>query len=200
MKESLLDLAIAGDEGALGLLLERHGPSVAMRLRIPRALRSLLSVDDVMQQTYCDVFADLGGFEPRGEGSFRGWLTVLARHNLTSAVRMLRAERRGGAWLRVQIPSRTRLSAFGPASGSAGTPSRACRQDARVELGRSPGARLPGPQRLVVQLSCLEELPMEEVALRLRRSVGAAYMLRSRALRLLARSGGGLDPCSSRAG
>ena len=81
-----LDRAIAGDRGALAALLKRHGPSVRRSLagQIPRRHQSLLSEDDVMQQTYADATANIRQFRSRdNEEAFAGWLRTIAQHNVS---------------------------------------------------------------------------------------------------------------------
>jgi DNA-directed RNA polymerase specialized sigma24 family protein len=76
--DELLERARAGSNEALAELLERHGPAVRAGLRgmIPARWRSLLSEDDVMQQTYADAALGLDRFESRD--AFQGWLAAQA--------------------------------------------------------------------------------------------------------------------------
>src|SRR5436190_709453 len=91
----LLPRAVAGDREALAALLERHGPAVRVRLRnaIPVRWQSVLSIDDVLQQTYADAFLDIERFDPAGSATFATWLKTLANRNLIDAIRALEAEK-----------------------------------------------------------------------------------------------------------
>jgi RNA polymerase sigma-70 factor (ECF subfamily) len=176
--------AVAGEQDALVQLLERHGPTIRQGLAgaIPRRWQSQLSLDDVMQQTYTDAFLAIERFEDRGTGSFCAWMATLAERNLVDAMRMLKAEKRGGD--RAQV---------GPVVGSDSfvglyefvthttTPSRhAARDEARLALEQAV-EQLPATYHQVVRMYDLEEQPIEAVAAALGRTVGAVYMLRARA-------------------
>ena len=104
---NLINRARAGDRGALGDLLQGHGPKIRKILRgaIPKRWQALLSIDDVLQQTYTDAFLDVGTFVSRGEGAFRAWLVTLAKRNLLDAVKAMKAARRGGNRQRVEARS-----------------------------------------------------------------------------------------------
>ncbi len=105
--DALLIQAVDGDRGALTQLIERYGPAVRNRFRceIPQRWQSMLSVDDLMQETYTDAFLDVGTFVSRGEGAFRAWLITLAKRNLLDAVKAMKAARRGGHRRRVEARS-----------------------------------------------------------------------------------------------
>ncbi len=188
--QEMLKKAIAGDEDALTRLLEQHGPVVHRGLvgRISDRWRSVLSEDDVMQQTYADAFVDIGRFAPRDEGSFAGWLSTMANRNLLDAIRMLKADKRGGDRQRIepQMMDDSFMSLYEMLGGSYTTPSQdAARKEARSAIGRAV-QHLPDNYRRVVQMYDLEGRPLEEVAKALDRSCGAVSMLRIRAHRRLA--------------
>ena len=174
-----------GHRPALTELLGRHAPTVrqAVAKQIPRRWRSLLSEDDVMQQTYADTIRGIGQFVAAEEGSFAAWLAALARCNLQDAIRMLEAEKRGG--------DRRRLGRAGSdgsfvalcelLSSSGSTPSgHFARDEARSALEQAI-KRLPKTYRRVLKMYDLEGETIQEVAAALNRSPGAVYMLRARA-------------------
>jgi RNA polymerase sigma-70 factor (ECF subfamily) len=190
----LLERARSGDRDALVALLEQHGPAVRRRIagRIPRRWRSVLSDDDVMQQTYADAVLGIGRFEPRGEGAFAAWMIRLAECNLFGALRMLRARKRGGDRHRVEPPSG---GEFTPAleellATSSGTPSRKVALHEATSTLTSTLDKLPPVYRRVIELYDLEQRPIDDVAHRLERSQGAVYMLRARAHERLAETMG----------
>ena len=185
----MLNQAVGGDRDALDGLLERHGPAARRGLAgaIPKRWQSVLSLDDVMQQTYADAFLDIGGFVPVAEGSFAGWLLTMAKRNLLDALRILEAEKRGGgrAPLQAAAGDDSFVALYEQLGGSSSTPSRkAARSEGRAALERAI-RQLPQLQRRVVRTYDLEGQPVEEVAAALKRSVGAVYMLRARAHRRL---------------
>jgi RNA polymerase sigma-70 factor (subfamily 1) len=183
--ENLLSLASSGHEDSLALLLERYGPLVRRGIakQIPKRLGSLLTDDDVMQQTYADAFRSINSFESRGDGSFARWLATLARCNLCDAVRMLEAQKRGGG--RTRIDQRAISDSFAPLlkelAAAGNSPSQeAAKAEARADL-ESAIKTLPPTYAQVVRMYDLEGRTIDEVAAALDRSVGAVYMLRSRA-------------------
>ncbi len=181
----LLYEAVGGNAEALSTLLQIHGPGARASIagQIPRKWQSVLSEDDVMQQTYTDAFLDITSFAPDEDGSFPGWLRRLTQCNLRDAIRMLKAIKRGGRTHRVEcddpaksaVAFMTMLTASGtsPSQGAAGKEAESLLSDAL--------AKLPPSYRIVVERFDLKGHDMESVALELGRSVGATYMLRTRA-------------------
>lgn len=187
--DNLIIRAVGGDGGALARLLQREGPEVQRGLSggIPARWRSVLSVEDVMQETYIDAFLDIRRFVPRTDGSFRAWLRTLARHNLDQALEKLGAEKRGGTWRRIQPDGGedSLLKFHELLRGDGSTPSRrASRKEACVRL-RKAIKKLPPDYRRVVEMYDLEGRPADEVAAALSLSPGAVFMRRKRAHRRL---------------
>jgi RNA polymerase sigma factor (sigma-70 family) len=188
-EHDLVTRAAQGDSGALSTLLERHGPTVRGRIAgdLPRKWRSVLSVDDVLQQAYTDAFLAIGRFVPQSEGSFLAWLTRLARNALLDALDMLQAAKRGGGRGRLEPDSARSLTGLLDAvKAISATPSRAVAAQESLDALRRCIDRLPESHRMIIELYDLQQRPIEEVAASLQRSVGAAYMLRARAHRMLA--------------
>lgn len=184
-EQELIVKAVEGDQVALTELLKRHGPAVRQSMcgSIPRRWRSVLSLDDVMQQAYTAAFCGIGGFVPRGEGAFGAWLATLAKRTLIDAIRGLEADKRGGDRKRIEIGSTDEsfVALFERLGGTATTPSRqAARHEARACLEQAIAA-LPEAYRTLVRLYDLEGKSAREVAIALGRSPGAVYMLRARA-------------------
>ncbi len=183
--DGLLRRATAGNGDALGMLLERHGPVVRRDVskRIPNRWRSLLSDDDVMQQTYADAFRSVTQFVSQGEGSFGKWLATLARCNVRDAVKMLEAQKRGGDRRRVdrRAGDESAVALFEELATTGSTPSQhAASAEARADLEKAIRVLSP-TYRQVVQMYDIEGRTIQEVATALNRSPGAVYMLRSRA-------------------
>ncbi|MCK4341951.1 MAG: sigma-70 family RNA polymerase sigma factor [Phycisphaerae bacterium] len=179
----------SGERDALRQLLKEHGPGVRRQLagKIPGRWQAVLSVDDVMQQTYTDVFLNVDRFVPQGDASLAAWLLKIADHNLIDALRMLEADKRGKDRRRIQPETREEsfVAFYELLSAGGATPSRlVARDEARAALERAV-EQLPDAYRQVVLMFDLEGRPMEEVARALNRSPGAAYMIRVRAHRRL---------------
>jgi len=183
----LLDRAVAGDLDAIAQLLERHGPAVRQGIegKIHPRWQAVLSVDDVMQETYIDAFVDVSRFEPRGEDSFVAWLVTLARRNLLDAVRMLDAAKRGKNRRRIK-PGATMSSLaalWDQLGGDGATPSREVARHEAYNSLQQAIERLPERDRVVVRMYDLEGRSVDEIAERLQRTPGAVFMIRGRALR-----------------
>jgi len=183
-EEDLTVRAIQGDEQALADLLELAGPAVRECLKglIPSRLQSLLSDDDVMQQTYVDAFLGIRQFTPRGSNSFVAWLKTLANRNLMDVIRMLEAAKRGGNNRQVGLDEDRSLTALYEVLGATtSTPSRrAAGREAQLALLQAI-SRLPDLQQQVIRLYDLEGKPVQDVASAMNRSQGAVFMLRARA-------------------
>lgn len=186
----LVSRARAGDRVALGDLLQQHGPIIRTKLRgaIPKRWQALLSIDDVLQQTYIDAFLDIGAFAGSRPEAFESWLSTMARRNLHDAIRMLSAEKRGGD--RAPVPQAMSDESFvSLLELTGGTRSSPSRQASKGEIRtciENALQRLPLDYRQAVVLFELEGVPAERVAEVLNRSTGAVYMLRARALDRLA--------------
>ena len=188
--DQLLVRAHQGQHEAIVQLLERHGPAARGVLAgaIPGKFAAVVSVDDVMQQTYLDAFLDIGKFHARDAVAFKAWLIKLARRNLVDAIRMLRAEKRGGSRIRIEPDTGgdSFVSLFEFLGGISRTPSReAAITESRLAI-QSSLQRLPAAYQDVIRMYDLEGRPIEEVARHLTRSPGAVYMLRARAHERLA--------------
>ena len=116
----LLTAAVAGDQDALAALLEWYAPRVRRSLagKIDKRWRSLLSEDDVMQETYADAFLSIRTFVPRNTGAFLRWLMTLARNNLLDAVRGLQTEKKGGDRVRLDHVTATGCDIVSVESGT----------------------------------------------------------------------------------
>lgn len=56
----------------------------------------MLSIEDVMQVTYIEVFLHIHEFQPRGDGAFHAWLRRIAENNLRDARNTIDADERLG--------------------------------------------------------------------------------------------------------
>ena len=187
--QDLVRQATSGDRQALVGLLEEHAPAVCRRLagKIPRRWQSVLSMDDVMQQTCADAFLSIGRFEPHGEGSFGAWLFTIAKRNLLNALEMLEAEKRGKGRRRIEPIGRedSFVALYDLLSAGLTTPSRHAAQSEACGMLEQAIQHLPETYRKAVQMYDIEGRPVEEVAQALKRSPGSVHMIRTRAHRRL---------------
>lgn len=186
---SLVADARRGDRESLSTLLRNAQQALIVRLagRIPQDLQSVLSAEDVLQETFAEAFHDFRRFRGGDEASFGAWLGGIAEHNLQDAIDALRAEKRGGGLCQVDFASpedsQQRLADRLIASHTS-----ACTQAMREEWAARLLAALQGlptANREVVQRYDLQGQPMAEVAAALGIGLGAAFMRRNRALKLL---------------
>jgi RNA polymerase sigma-70 factor, ECF subfamily len=100
----LVSQAISGDRPALErLLLDRCDRlSRHIERKLPVSVRGMLGVEDVLQETFAQVFRDIGRFEPRSSDSFSAWVRTIADHRLQDCLRELKRKKRGGDRRRIQ--------------------------------------------------------------------------------------------------
>ena len=185
----LIAKAVVGDRDATSELFSRHGPEVRERLGygIPKRYCSVLTAEDVMQETYIDALLSIGRFVPQGDGSFESWLTTIAKNNLRNAIEALDAEKRGGDRKRIVPvnPDESIAALYELLGATSTTPSRqAATVEAKSFLQRAI-EQLPEDHQRVVMMYDLERKPIEEVATALGRREGAVFMLRARAHKAL---------------
>lgn len=94
----MLKRAISGDVVALTVLLteSRAGVCAYLAHRIPADLKGTIDADDIVQEAHVEVFRHINSFEFRGPGSFDRWVKTIAIRKLRDAIKMRRADRRGG--------------------------------------------------------------------------------------------------------
>ncbi len=184
-ENSLLELAVSGDDAALSEILRVSDAELRSRLsgQIGRRYRSALSVADVLQVTYMEAFLRIGRFRPAGNGAFRNWLTKIAESNLKNAIRDLN---------RMKRPPRDRQFALTHDGDShvallntlAGSQSSPSRQASRTEIQtaiESAMGLLPADYRTVVQAFDIEGKTAQQIGREIGRSPGAVYMIKTRA-------------------
>lgn len=180
--------AARDDAAALGELLQRAAPAVrrAMGADLPRRWRHLLTPDDVLQQAFVDAFHGFARFAGDSPAAFQRWLIRIAKRNLLDALRMLAAEKRGGARRAVTTdPHETSMNLLQMLMANGTRPSQAVIRAEAAARVQSAVAALPSPYREVIEGYDLAGREMADIAAEIGRTRGAAYMLRARAHRLL---------------
>jgi RNA polymerase sigma-70 factor, ECF subfamily len=86
---ALLQLAKAGDAGALDRLFARCLPSLRRwaRGRLPRSTRDLMDTDDLVQETVIRAVKRVDVFEPRHEGALQAYLRQAVMNRIRAEVR-----------------------------------------------------------------------------------------------------------------
>ena len=186
---NLIAQAVAGDRAAMVRLLEERSLLLRARFsdRIPPRWRPLFSIEDLLQETYLDAFLGIGRLITRDEQSFAAWLCQIANRNLINALKTLEAEKRGGDRHPVGRPvsDASYVALYDLLSGTSSTPSQHFARDEGRSAVEHAMSQLPRNYRLVVELYDLEGWSMADVARRLKRSPGAAHLMRLRAHRRL---------------
>ena len=189
-EQALFLSAVKGDRSAIGQLLENYAPEVrrAIEGKIDQRWRSLLSEDDVMQQTFADAFVGLPKLKPDSMRSLKNWLITLAMNNLRDAVRHLHTAKSGGQAAQVKAGSdESYYRLMQDISASMSTPSvKAARTETHEKL-QACIKKLPAAYAKIIEAYDLEGQSAEDVARQAGCSLGAMYMRRSRAHTLLAR-------------
>ncbi len=191
---SLLDAAIAGDELALQRLLIPLQSRLATRIagKLPPRLQGIVSAEDILQETYVEVFSAIRTFVPDGESAFEKWLFRIADNHVTDVIRRLDALKRGGGRKRIE-PSDQRgsmISLLERLQVDAGTPSQASAQDEALAAMQVALASLKPDYRDALCLRYLDGLSAAEVAERLGRSEWSVHKLCRRGLDALRESMG----------
>lgn len=185
----LVERAVAGDQAALEQLLIRQHAALAAQLRprLPEALRSTTSVEDVLQQAYVLVFERISTLEPRGARAFAAWVTTIADHCLTDAIRAEMAAKRGGAQNRVTSPAMSATDSvvhwLDRLAVHLRTPSQSAQEREALLRVQSAMDHLKAEHREALALRYLEGLSVADAAARMGRTEGAVCLLCHRALK-----------------
>ncbi len=183
----LLSAAREGDEAARSRVLARYQAWVRLlaRMQIDSSFRGKFDPSDIAQQTMLEACRALGKFRGTTEAELLAWLRQILAHVFLHEVRRYRGTQRRDVGREVSLAqtlaeSSLRLDAL--LAGTGPTPSQEVSAREQVVLLADALARLPADYREVLVLRNLEDLPHEEVARRMGRSVGAVRMLWARAL------------------
>jgi RNA polymerase sigma-70 factor (ECF subfamily) len=183
------DAANAADVPRTELLL-KYQPwlQILARLEIDSRFAGKFSASDVVQQTMLEAWKDWDKFRGDDENQRRAWLRQILAHQLAHLARHFAGTQKRDVVRERSIEdtlcrSDQRLGALLP--GRDPSPSAAAvEKEERLQLAEVL-EQLPADYRQVILLRNVEELPHEEVALRLDRSPGAVRMLWVRALAAL---------------
>ncbi len=192
-KNKLIELASQGDPVAMDELLEAHLPALEayVRLRAVRELREKESCSDITQSVCREVLQNMNDFEYRGEQAFRAWLFMKAKSKIQDRLRYYHAQKRD---IKLERRDATHVSG----SSSNAVPSRCGEQyrgvitPSQIVMGMEEVVRferafdsLPEDYQEVITLARVVELPLEEVAQQMDKSLGSVRGLLQRGLRRL---------------
>jgi RNA polymerase sigma-70 factor (ECF subfamily) len=176
-----------GDQFALGELLLSHAPQLTAYLtpKLPSTLRSTVTVDDILQQTFIRAFRGIGQLEPLTPEAIQAWLKKIADHQLQDILKAHYRKKRGGHRQRVSRiggpQDSSMMDLIELLSGCDRTASQvAARQEAihAIQIGI---AALPEDQRQAVRLHLIDGQSLAETAKAMHRTPGAVSALVHRA-------------------
>lgn len=169
LEAELVRKAIDGDTVAVTVLLThgRQGLRTFLANRVPRTIHAVVDVDDIIQEAHIEVYRHVGGFEPRGPGSFHRWVAAIALRRLRNAVRTQGALKRGGP-APISAKANTREDSLRALlellAGPGDTPSRTAARSEAVDALDVAIAGLPPHYREAVRLVYLEGHPVADAA------------------------------------
>lgn len=184
--EDLLARARAGDENALGQLLEGYRQYLWLlaRSQVQAALRSKLDPSDLVQEAFFCAYRGFPGFAGTTEAELVAWLRKILVRKAADQVKRLQAKRRGCGRERSleDLLDRTSAAAHEALAAAISSPSaQVSRREQSVLLAEAL-SRLPPDHRDVIILRNIDRLKFEEIAERMGRTPGAVRKLWTRAL------------------
>jgi RNA polymerase sigma-70 factor (ECF subfamily) len=184
--EGLARRGAEGDEAAFAELFRRVKGRLGMwiELRMGPLLRSRLTVEDVLQETFLQAHRSLDGFRAQGEGSFRRWIFSVAENRLRDLHKYHAAEKRHPRREAID-PRDSSFHLWQSVSSGDPSPSSGA---GRAELSERVVAaigRLPERLREVLVLRTVEQRSTREVAERLGWPIGTVKGTYARAMRKL---------------
>ena len=180
----LLEAIERGDQDALSEMLNRHAADVAASVHIDPKWRRHISIEDIMQETFREVWLDSRKFNR--QSSFVTWMTTLAQNNLRDAIRLLAAQKRPHPTRSV---SGNALEQFwNELTSGLDTPSQMLSKEQQREVLNQEIDHLPKDYQTVLRQSVFEDLSYAEIAKRMGRSEGWAAVVAHRARRALAKA------------
>jgi RNA polymerase sigma-70 factor (ECF subfamily) len=191
--QALLLQAKAGDEAALGRLLESYSNYLTLlaRVQIGRRIQGKIDAGDVVQETFLEIHRQFPRFRGTTEAEFTAWLRrILAgqlaltlRRYLGTKGRDVNLERELGAQL-----DQSSQAMDGGFVAPTSTPSQHVSKREQAVLLANALDKLPPDYREVIILRHIETLPFADVAARMSRSEDSVQKLWVRALASLRRS------------
>jgi RNA polymerase sigma-70 factor (ECF subfamily) len=188
-QQALLKQAVAGDRTATEQLLWTHYDRLQRFIdqNIPPVVRSTVSADDVLQETFVVAWQQIADFEERHTDALYTWLRTIAKNKLTDRVRAQAAAKRGGGKQAVDKrggdSSMADLVDLVIASAKSPSGSVARREAERITLVTL--AHLKEDYRRAITLRYLEGRSVAETATAMDRTERSIHMLCNRALKKL---------------
>ena len=195
--DSLIRLARAGDEAALGdlLALYRNYLKLLARLQIDRQLQRKLDASDVVQDLLLQAHRAFANFRGRSEEELLAWLRQILATCLARYARHYRGTQRRRIQLERDLEQELvdASQALDAKLIQHSTPSHSALRRERGVLLANALARLPDDYREAIVLRYLEDLSFPEIAARMHKSVDSVRKLWTRGLAQLRQAAEGID-------
>lgn len=187
----LVGRAIAGEPLALERLLIQYQRQLlsVIAAKIPETMATVVSAEDILQETYTEAFRGIGAFRPDGENALFRWLCTIADHRALDAVRAHRAAKRGGGRAAVEANAGNATSAVMALLDivfvNDRTPSRSAAGHEAVAAVQSALESLKPEYRDAIRFRYIEGLSVGETADRMKKTDRSVHKLCSRAIQKL---------------
>ena len=194
--QALLDQIRAGDEAAIGRLLESYSAYLTLlaRVQIGKRLQGKVDPGDVVQDVFLDAHRQIGQFRGTTEAEWSAWLRKILAGHIALLLRRYLGTKARDVKLECELQAQIDQSSVmldGGLFANHSTPSQhASRREQSVLLADAL-AKLPEDYREVIILRHIETLPFPDVAKRMDRSEDSVQKLWVRALANLRRTLGG---------
>jgi RNA polymerase sigma-70 factor (ECF subfamily) len=175
----------AFDRRAL-LLAQRLRLLGHIRKQMPQSLAPVVSVDDVLQDTYFDAFRGFATFAGTTADSAFRWLVTIANNRMADLIESNRALKRGRGWKQVaQNESMVRM--LEELAVYHKTPSRSAVGHEFILALESAVSQLPEDLKTAITLRYIHGEAPAEIARQMKRTERAVHMLCNRALKAVRR-------------
>lgn len=156
--------------------------------RIPARFRSVISPDDILQETWLAAYRSAARFVDLGPDAVDRWLTTIANSKLIDNLRAARSLKRGGAEKFVQRAGK-RMTSLCDLLDRVRSPQRTpSSESARFEAAHTVGImlqRLPADYGRVIRMKFLEGLSNEQIAQRMGKTTDSIRSMTYRGLQQL---------------
>ncbi len=184
----LLQKARTGDDAARERLFVvcRNYVSVVARAEMASWLKSKVDASDLVQQTLLEAHRGMARFRGTTEAEWLSWLRQILAHNAADFVRRYHGVEKRCVAREVSLTPADDSTgpAFQPSDGDPSPSQLLAQKELQLQVADAV-SQLPEDYQDVVILRNLQQLPFDEVALRMGRSRPAVQMLWTRAIRKL---------------
>jgi len=149
--------AKGGDPDAIGVVLLRGSAVIRPMLsrNIPRHLKSVVSVDDLLQQTITKAFERMDTLKTNSLEGFVAWLKQIGMRELHDTIRREKSKKRGGEFNR---------SSLHETPNAARSPSSFVASKEAIQRIREEISELPDEQRTAIELCYCQGMERTDAA------------------------------------